>query len=156
MRFSWLNPRSLLALAVAAGIVALSADALLRGGLTRNTAIAAFANAGVIVVYTLVDGLGARAAGSGPVRGAPGDTYGRNFMRHADSSDTPAMTSPNIGASRCQPIPAPAGYSVTSASPKSSAPMAAHDAARARHGSSHAGIGRAGAPRRAPSPYVRP
>jgi drug/metabolite transporter (DMT)-like permease len=53
--------------AIAAGIVALSADALLRGGLTRNTAIAAFANAGVIVVYTLVDGLGARAAGSGPV-----------------------------------------------------------------------------------------
>jgi drug/metabolite transporter (DMT)-like permease len=53
--------------AIAAGIVALSADALLRGGLTRNTAIAAFANAGVIVVYTLVDGLGARAADSGPV-----------------------------------------------------------------------------------------
>jgi drug/metabolite transporter (DMT)-like permease len=53
--------------AIVAGIVALSADALLRGGLTRNTAIAAFANAGVIVVYTLVDGLGARTAGSGPV-----------------------------------------------------------------------------------------
>jgi drug/metabolite transporter (DMT)-like permease len=53
--------------AIAAGIVALSADALLRGGLTRNTAWAAFGNAGVIVVYTLVDGLGARAAGSGLV-----------------------------------------------------------------------------------------
>jgi drug/metabolite transporter (DMT)-like permease len=53
--------------AIAAGIVALSADALVRGGLTRNTAIAAFSNAGVIVVYTLVDGLGARAAGSGIV-----------------------------------------------------------------------------------------
>ena len=53
--------------AIAAGIVALSADALLRGGLTRNTALAAFGNAGVIVVYTLVDGLGARAAGSGLV-----------------------------------------------------------------------------------------
>jgi drug/metabolite transporter (DMT)-like permease len=52
---------------IAAGVVALSADALMRGGLTRATAIAAFANAGVIVVYTLVDGLGARAAGSGLV-----------------------------------------------------------------------------------------
>jgi drug/metabolite transporter (DMT)-like permease len=51
--------------AIAAGIVALSTDALLRGGLTRNTALAAFGNAGIIVVYTLVDGLGARAAGSG-------------------------------------------------------------------------------------------
>lgn len=49
--------------AIAAGIVALSADALLRGGLTGATALAAFGNAGVIVVYTLVDGLGARAAG---------------------------------------------------------------------------------------------
>ena len=53
--------------AIAAGIVALSVDALLRGGLTRNTAWAAFGNAGVIVVYTMVDGLGARAAGSGLV-----------------------------------------------------------------------------------------
>jgi drug/metabolite transporter (DMT)-like permease len=51
--------------AIAAGIIVLSADALLRGGLTRSTALAAFGNAGVIVVYTLVDGLGARAAGSG-------------------------------------------------------------------------------------------
>jgi drug/metabolite transporter (DMT)-like permease len=53
--------------AIALGIIGLSADALLRGGLTRNTAVAAFCNAGVIVVYTLVDGLGARAAGSGLV-----------------------------------------------------------------------------------------
>lgn len=51
-------------IAVAAGVVALSADALLRGGLTRATALAAFANAGVIVIYTLLDGLGARAAGN--------------------------------------------------------------------------------------------
>ena len=51
--------------AIAAGIIALSVDALLRGGLTRDTALAAFGNAGVIVIYTLVDGLGARAAGSG-------------------------------------------------------------------------------------------
>ena len=50
--------------AIAAGVAGLSADALLRGGLTRSTAIAAFANSGVIVVYTLVDGLGARAAGN--------------------------------------------------------------------------------------------
>jgi drug/metabolite transporter (DMT)-like permease len=51
-------------IAIAAGIVALSADALLRGGLTRATAAAALLNAGVIVIYTLVDGLGARAAGN--------------------------------------------------------------------------------------------
>jgi drug/metabolite transporter (DMT)-like permease len=54
-------------IAIATGIVALSADALLRGGLTRGTALAAFANAGIVVVYTLIDGLGARAAGSGLV-----------------------------------------------------------------------------------------
>jgi drug/metabolite transporter (DMT)-like permease len=51
-------------LAIALGVVALSAEALLRGGLTRATAIATFANAGVIVLYTLIDGLGARAAGN--------------------------------------------------------------------------------------------
>lgn len=49
---------------IAAGILTLSGDAILRGGLTRATALAAFANAGVIVVYTLVDGLGARTAGN--------------------------------------------------------------------------------------------
>jgi drug/metabolite transporter (DMT)-like permease len=49
---------------IAAGILTLSGDAILRGGLTGATALAAFANAGVIVVYTLVDGLGARTAGS--------------------------------------------------------------------------------------------
>ena len=32
--------------------------------------------------------------------------------RHADSSERP-MTSPNTALSRCQPIPAPASYSVT-------------------------------------------
>lgn len=52
-------------IAIAAGVIGLSADALLRGGLTRATATAALSNAGVIVVYTLVDGLGARIAGSG-------------------------------------------------------------------------------------------
>ena len=55
---------------IAAGIVTLSADALIRGGLSARTATAAFANAAVIVIYTLVDGLGARAAGSGIVYGA--------------------------------------------------------------------------------------
>jgi drug/metabolite transporter (DMT)-like permease len=49
---------------IASGIIALSTDAIMRGGLTGPTALAAFANAGVIVFYTLVDGLGARAAGS--------------------------------------------------------------------------------------------
>lgn len=52
-------------IAIAVGVIGLSADALLRGGLTRATATAALSNAGVIVVYTLVDGLGARVAGSG-------------------------------------------------------------------------------------------
>jgi drug/metabolite transporter (DMT)-like permease len=51
-------------LAIALGIVSLSADALRRGGLTRATAIAALTNAGVIVIYTLIDGLGARAGGN--------------------------------------------------------------------------------------------
>ncbi len=51
--------------AVAAGIVALSADALVRGGLTRSTAAGAILNAGVIVTYTLIDGLGARVVGNG-------------------------------------------------------------------------------------------
>src|SRR3970040_1453606 len=49
---------------IAAGILALSADALIRGGLSARTAAAAFANAAVIVTYTMVDGLGARTAGS--------------------------------------------------------------------------------------------
>jgi drug/metabolite transporter (DMT)-like permease len=54
-------------IAIAVGIVALSADALARGGLSRATAAAAFTNAGVIVVYTLIDGLGARVTGSGVI-----------------------------------------------------------------------------------------
>src|SRR6202171_4901817 len=55
---------------LAAGIVTLSADALIRGGLTRKAAMAVATNACVIVTYTLVDGLGARGAGSGLVYGA--------------------------------------------------------------------------------------
>jgi drug/metabolite transporter (DMT)-like permease len=50
--------------AVAAGVVTLSADALLRGGLTKRAAILAFTNAGIVVAYTLVDGVGARLAGN--------------------------------------------------------------------------------------------
>lgn len=50
--------------AIAAGVVALSADALLRGGLTPRAAMLAFANAAIVVAYTLVDGVGARLAGS--------------------------------------------------------------------------------------------
>ena len=55
---------------LAAGIVSLSADALLRGGLTWRATLAVATNAGVIVTYTLVDGLGARVTGSGIVYGA--------------------------------------------------------------------------------------
>ena len=55
---------------LAAGIVVLSADALMRGGLTGRAALAVATNAGVIVSYTLVDGLGARITGSGLVYGA--------------------------------------------------------------------------------------
>jgi drug/metabolite transporter (DMT)-like permease len=55
---------------LAAGIVGLSADALMRGGLTWRAAIAVVTNAGVIVTYTLIDGLGARLTGSGLVYGA--------------------------------------------------------------------------------------
>lgn len=54
----------LAALAIAAGIVSLSADAIFKGGLNRATALVTFTNAGVIVLYTLVDGLGARASGN--------------------------------------------------------------------------------------------
>jgi drug/metabolite transporter (DMT)-like permease len=50
--------------AIAAGVVTLSADALLRGGLTARTAVLAFTNAAIVVAYTLVDGVGARLAGN--------------------------------------------------------------------------------------------
>ena len=55
---------------LATGIVTLSIDALLRGGLSWRAAVAVATNAGVIVTYTLVDGLGARITGSGLVYGA--------------------------------------------------------------------------------------
>jgi drug/metabolite transporter (DMT)-like permease len=50
--------------AIAAGVVTLSADALLRGGLTPRAAVLAFTNAAIVVAYTLVDGVGARLAGN--------------------------------------------------------------------------------------------
>lgn len=50
--------------AIAAGVVTLSADALLRGGLTPRTAVLAFTNAAVVVAYTLIDGVGARLSGN--------------------------------------------------------------------------------------------
>jgi len=56
-------------LLLATGIVTLSIDALLRGGLSPRATLAVVTNAGVIVTYTLVDGLGARVAGSGLVYG---------------------------------------------------------------------------------------
>jgi drug/metabolite transporter (DMT)-like permease len=51
--------------AVAIGIIALSADAISRNGLNAATTTGALTNAGVIVLYTLVDGVGARVTGSG-------------------------------------------------------------------------------------------
>lgn len=51
-------------LMVAAGIVALSSDALTRGGLTRAAALAVATNAFVIMGYTLIDGLGTRISGN--------------------------------------------------------------------------------------------
>jgi drug/metabolite transporter (DMT)-like permease len=56
--------------AIAAGVVTLSADALLRGGLTWQSAALAFSNAAVVVLYTIVDGVGARLAGSAISYGA--------------------------------------------------------------------------------------
>lgn len=50
--------------AIAAGIITLSADALLRGGLTPRAAVLAFTNAAIVVAYTLIDGVGARLAGN--------------------------------------------------------------------------------------------
>lgn len=57
-------------IAIALGIIVLSADAFRRGGLGGSPALAACVNAGVIVLYTLVDGLGARITGNGFVYGA--------------------------------------------------------------------------------------
>lgn len=50
--------------AIAAGIATLSADALARGGLSRSAALLALCNAAIVVLYTLIDGSGARLAGN--------------------------------------------------------------------------------------------
>lgn len=50
--------------AIAAGVITLSADALLRGGLTARAAMLSFTNAAVVVAYTLIDGVGARLSGN--------------------------------------------------------------------------------------------
>jgi drug/metabolite transporter (DMT)-like permease len=66
-----LTPSAWLAvIAIACGIIVLSADSFLRGGLAAPAAAGAFINAGVIVLYTLVDGLGARITGDGLAYGA--------------------------------------------------------------------------------------
>jgi len=57
-------------LIIAGGILTLSLDALLRGGLNRHAAFAVMTNALVIVAYTLVDGIGSRKAGDSLVYAA--------------------------------------------------------------------------------------
>lgn len=47
---------------IGGGIATLSVDALVRGGLTRQAALAVATNAVVIMTYTLIDGLGTRVA----------------------------------------------------------------------------------------------
>ena len=66
----------------------------------------------------------ARSRGS-PIAGTTlsldaGERYGRNFIRHADSSEMPATMS-YCGASRCQPIGEPGRYSLMSAMANASA-----------------------------------
>jgi drug/metabolite transporter (DMT)-like permease len=51
---------------IGGGIAALSIDALMSGGLTRQAALAVATNAVVIMAYTLIDGLGIRVA-NGPL-----------------------------------------------------------------------------------------
>ena len=55
---------------IAVGIAALSFDALLRGGLTWQTTAAVAAVAGIIVCYTMIDGVGTRKVGNGLIYGA--------------------------------------------------------------------------------------
>lgn len=49
-----------------AGIVGLGAEALRRGSLDGRSLLVAAVTAAIVVAYTLVDGIGARAAGSAP------------------------------------------------------------------------------------------
>jgi drug/metabolite transporter (DMT)-like permease len=55
---------------IAVGIGALSLDALSRGGMNWKTALAVVAVAGIIVCYTMIDGIGTRKIGNGLVYGA--------------------------------------------------------------------------------------
>jgi drug/metabolite transporter (DMT)-like permease len=55
---------------LACGILTLSTDALVRGGLTWRAALAVATNSAVIVIYTLIDGVGARVTGNGIAYGA--------------------------------------------------------------------------------------
>jgi drug/metabolite transporter (DMT)-like permease len=55
---------------IALGIAALSFDALLRGGLNWKTGLAVAAVAGIIVCYTMIDGIGTRKVGNGLIYGA--------------------------------------------------------------------------------------
>ena len=57
-----------------------------------------------------------------------------------------------IGASRCHPIGAPGGYSVTSASAQISVSVPAHSATACRNGSRKSGIGCPGPPVRRSKP----
>src|SRR5262245_15352820 len=71
-----------------------------------------------------------------------GERYGRNLIRHADSSEMP-VTMSYCGASRCHPIGAPEGYSLIRAMANASWSTWAHAATLARRGSRKSGIGRA-------------
>jgi len=55
---------------IALGIAALSFDALSRGGLTWPTGVAVAAVAGIIVTYTMIDGIATRLIGNGLIYGA--------------------------------------------------------------------------------------
>lgn len=55
---------------IALGIAALSLDALARGGMSLRTAMAVAAVAGIIVCYTMIDGIGTRKIGNGLIYGA--------------------------------------------------------------------------------------
>ena len=60
-----LSPQAWLGIAgICAGVVGLAATALRRGGLTRAGLGFAGANAGIVMLYTLVDGQGARLSGN--------------------------------------------------------------------------------------------
>ena len=60
-----------------------------------------------------------------------------------ESSDTPTTFGPNIGASRCHPIPAPGGYRVTRTSANSAGSMPANVPARSHIQPSGSGTGSA-------------